>query len=549
MKDGAGLFRIRTLQTYAMGLNEKLIVTSVFFMVTMAFGLLMFVRVYMHHSDSAMFIELVENTARYGLPLTQINASINDAVWTWFATATEVCNADLSSPPHAYFGDSINQLRRHAYIIAYPLSVLTLLLPGMQVLPFAQAATFTGMLLVVYILLRRYGVGPAGALLFTAAVSCHPVWGQGLGSNLYADRYYILLGLIYVAVLHAALTEAGKEFNSAKLALIVGLGLLAGITHERGLLMTGMVTVGVAVLYWERLGGRRYGVPLAFFGLAMVGAMTAYMKLFNENPELRNFALSLLDYPILMVTNDNLRNGSISFVILNIALFGSAALFDWRLAVIAMGSMLPNLLFNNGGGEKYNWALHYHSFYFPFLVFAVLVGFCRLWASVSSPARIGISILVLVASAGMATFTAITPRDFDYRNIYNTAWYHAYDLFKFGRNSSWAVFAHEKMIIAAEVPQNTVVMTVESMMPVLASGRKLTYFPMGIEKADYAVLESATTADGQRYFVAPNHSGYMEPISLCMTQRMLQAGWDIDNATQAGQFKWNWIVRRKPSVP
>jgi hypothetical protein len=86
MKDGAGLFRIRTLQTYAMGLNEKLIVTSVFFMVTMAFGLLMFVRVYMHHSDSAMFIELVENTARYGLPLTQINASINDAVWTWFAT-------------------------------------------------------------------------------------------------------------------------------------------------------------------------------------------------------------------------------------------------------------------------------------------------------------------------------------------------------------------------------------------------------------------------------------------------------------------------------
>jgi len=526
--------------------SEKLVIFSVFLMVTMALGLLMVMRVYMHHSDSAMFIELVENTARYGLPLTQINAAINDAVWTWFATAQEVCDADLLSPPHPYFGDSINQFTRHAYAITYPLSMLTLLAPGMQILPFAQAATFTGMLLVVYVLLRRYGVGVTGALLFTAAVSCHPVWGQGLAGDLYADRYYVLLGLVYVAVLHGIVAEDGKVMTPTRLGLVVALGLLAGSTHERGLLMTGAVTVGMVLLYWRRLEGRRYGIPLAVFGLILIAAMIAYMRLFNENPEMAKFARSIFDYPILMVEDDNLRNGSISFVILNMAMFGAVAVLNGRLALIALGSMLPNLFFHNGGGEKYNWALHYHSFYFPFLVFAVLMGFRRLWVNSAPAGRLGVSAVVVVVAAGMATFTAVVPRNFDYRNIYTSAWYQAYDLYNYGQNSSWAVFAREKVTTAALIPRETVVMTVESMMPVLSDHRKLTYFPLGIEKADYAVLESATTADGRRYFVPINYVGDREAIGLCVTERMRRFGWDVDNARPVGQFQWNWIVQRNP---
>jgi hypothetical protein len=55
-----------------------------------------------------------------------------------------------------------------------------------------------------------------------------------------------------------------------------------------------------------------------------------------------------------------------------------------RLALIAFGAMLPNILDNIAGAEKTGWSTHYHSVYFPFLVAAALIGFANLWKRVKT---------------------------------------------------------------------------------------------------------------------------------------------------------------------
>jgi hypothetical protein len=203
---------------------------------------------------------------------------------------------------------------------------------------------------------------------------------------------------------------------------------------------------------------------------------------------------------------------------------------------------LGNLMFSLGGdAEKTVWVTHYHSYYFPLLVFATLLGFRTLWLRSSSIARVAISLAGVSIAVALALVPGAGPITLSLSNFHTTAWFQTYELLTQGKASSWRYYADIKTDVAARIPQGSIVMTNEDMMVALAGGRKITYFPLGMEQADYAVLQMAKAADGKEYFVPVTATGEVEKLGLCLTDRMRREGWDVDNVQKINQFYW--IVR------
>ena len=51
---------------------------------------------------------------------------------------------------------------------------------------------------------------------------------------------------------------------------------------------------------------------------------------------------------------------------------------NWRFGILALASMLPNLMVTVGGAEKTGFTTHYHAGYIPFLVGFAAVGYSSL---------------------------------------------------------------------------------------------------------------------------------------------------------------------------
>ena len=222
------------------------------------------------------------------------------------------------------------------------------------------------------------------------------------------------------------------------------------------------------------------------------------------------------------------------FLLINVGMFGVISLFEWRLALIAFGTMLPNILGTIGGAEKTGWSTHYHAVYFPFLVAAVLIGFASLYARAKSrPAQWGL----LAVPLGHGRDAAICG------SIRGTV------AFRFVQSERVRVAAHVRRSgpgsrgvvsdqypafnreVAASVPPGAEVTTFEAMVPALYGDRWIHYYPIGLEASKYAVLRYDQSSDGKlRFAGAVSYLGPAEEskVNECLSERIRAAGYEVE---------------------
>ena len=488
--------------------------------------------------DTASFMQLAENIANRGLPVSQVDTAVLSLFQsgTLNMPAAEIAKNPLAAPPAT---DEFNILHYHAYFILYPIAIFTKLFPPDVVLLTFYVLSFVGIVAIAYFVLRSMGVASIAAALFCVLIVTHPAWSEGiLFGQFYPDRLFVLCGfvLMYLATL-------GK---TARVWLLIA-AVCCMLVNERGALVAGEFLVLYTALYWRKPDVDRVlnivlGVLLGLYGLFVIKAIS------GTNHDYSSFLPTSLPQLIANFSRPEFVHGAILFVIIN-GLFLLFALFEWRAALIAFIIAVPNVIGNLGGAEKVGWITHYHDFYLPALVWAAMLGYAAAYRAATLRKRMPAfyaSIVLLVAVVG-----AIDPYSAARPSVSLANWSNNF-IFKFNQSAQTYLSAaglryyqvHQQVRNA--VPEGVTITTPEGFMALLYHNRTIEFFPLGIDKADYAVVTMVSTDKGPVYGGSLSYLGAAEQakIDRTLVTRMAKDGYDFAHPMLLEGLPSAAIIRR-----
>ena len=470
--------------------------------------------------DSVSFFQMVDSMAHDGTPRSQAFEATTGYLFgthLLIAPAQTFATDPLVSPPPF----ATNPLKGHAYLILYLVAPFARIFPSNVVLLWLLGTSFVGLVLLVYLLLRRAGLPVAAGVLFCLLVVCHPAWSQPLlWGQFYPDRLFVPLGFGFMYLVSRNRTSNG---------LLIAVAVLAALVNERAALTCGGFLIAYLALYWRTAANRKVKLGLAAALFAYGWVLTTYVLV---NPYYNNY--------FLKIGSTAFTPQAGLFVLVNLPLlllaFGAP-----RAAVIAVLMMLPNLLGSVGGGEKTGWATHYHSYYFPALVWAALLGYRQLYARFVARGR---APALYALTAALALYLALldptaAPRySFGPGNLSQTFVLAFPSTVERVLGPAGAALNEDAARADAFVPKGALVTTTESGMPLIYRDHRLAYFPLDIERADYAVF-GATVAGGRTFYSGVvNYLGpaQQQRSNEIVVARMKRDGYDFEHALSLPAF-------------
>ncbi len=492
------------------------------------------------YADNAFLDQILVRIRETGRPMSQINAGVYELFELITMPPEEVLALPLDGPKPA----EINQFRKHTYAILYLLAPLSHVVPGRIMLPVLKTMCFFGMLAFAYFFLRKEGVGYFSAALMTVLISAHPAWSWGLYWQMYVDRLFLICGLFF-------LYHVTKKDLNRRYLVIVAL-LCLSISERMG------AVCGVAMLGFAILNPRRYMAHkwlYATLALALIAVSVSIIKFYLVSKDYVGFSGSLLPGNFLLNLQGipGFREKMLTFIVVNLCLFGFLGLFNWRAYLMALGTMAPNIMGNLGGAEKTGFSTHYHSIYLPFLVWAVITGYVSIRQRLSrtSSPRLSMLALNLLACVLMLTPLALYsyggagPRP-QLSNLKAMGWARSLRELPMylpgGSQFEWARAFEE---VAARVPAGVVVSCGESLLPVLQPGREVHIYPEGIGVADRVVLFVNPEVDeSPRYLGAVSYLGQEaeRKLNLGLMTKLGELGFDLEGAEVVGS--WAILAKR-----
>ena len=500
------------------------------------------------HSDTAALVYMTESTGRFGVPYNQVSISDYDAEAVMPLDPAAACTAPLTPGPESYPNGNFSHFEYHAYYFVYALAPLTWLLPSDVVIGGTQAFAMLAVLLLVYVILRQQRVGIAAAALFCAFIAVYPVWNEALPGtmDLYMDRYFPPLALLFLALAYYGVIAPDQPW-ARFWPLLIPVGILAASTNDRSMLYVIGASVGIVLMLGRRALGPARVPALALIGLSafLALAFAVYMTYVHTSDinTIPGFAARISDLIALFASQTPFRFDqtyaelSLKFLLLNLVPFGVWALWRWKLLLLAIAAMLPNVMTSIGGAEKIQFGFHYHAQYLPFIVFAAAVGFATVWnqgaltkaAACVALVGMGVGMLLFDPYQPGLAFTADAADQSGWSNLGG---------FYLNHNESdvlWRKSLARELDTA--VPKGVWVTSSPSYAGALYPGRHWFYYPIAIDSADYAVVEYATAADGSIYYSGAN--SFLGPeatlqLNQCLTQRLARDGYNVESPQLIG---------------
>lgn len=139
--------------------------------------------------DTALFLQITENIAQRGAPVSQVFANTQGFLdgKTLYTPVRQLASDPLAPPKSA----ERNMMDFHAYSVLFLSGLLARVFPSDVVLFSEMAISFVGLALLCYFALRWEKVSIAAALAFTLLVISHPAWGESLyAGQPYPDRLF-----------------------------------------------------------------------------------------------------------------------------------------------------------------------------------------------------------------------------------------------------------------------------------------------------------------------------------------------------------------------
>jgi hypothetical protein len=493
---------------------------------------------YFAYGDNAFLVQLASNIAQRGLPFSQVSSSIAEMFQRLLLVqpAKVICGLDLKfSQPY-----ELNYFRWHTYFILCLLAPIHRILSPEVFLSFLTALSFVGLLALVYRELRARQVSVVWSLLVTALIMLHPAWGDALSGQVYIDRFFLPLGFLLVAELQRPAT---------RFWIVAGLSVLIASLSDRFGIIVATILVGHSCLYFKR----PKQLPWKLFALAGGLALLSFLnvKFYNQHPQYGSFSSSMQVSTFLgnILHNEDFRAKLAIFLKVNFLYFGLAAFFSWRLLLLSLVLMAPNIMGNIGGAEKVAFSLHYHSVYFPIFCWALIDGFTWIYRRVSlaSGRWHGFATAMLAILVLQASYSPYEPgqKQFVFHSTSFAPWSYWKNYFN-GVHRTRVEFVKS---IRSHIPEGASVTLPEDAMPWMVRGHDLYYYPIGLAEADYALLPFSGDAEpaadvGSRFggvFTVLQGKDKRD-IHVCLEEKMRSFGYDLDHPTRVGSWA---ILQRK----
>jgi hypothetical protein len=475
------------------------------------------------YGDTAMLGQATQSVATRGLPLVQSTPSIEAFMNRQIASlpAKVACNVDLTTPLET----EENFFRVHTYLILYLIAPLTWILPVSIIWSTLTVAVFLGLVFATYIFLRNGGVPIVASALFGALVTVHPVWSQGLYFwQPYVDRLFLLLGGLFIFAVVA------RHLNRHWVILF---GVLSALLLERVGIVIGVFAVGYTLLYWRKRQKDRYFLLVCGMGFVIFSYIVVRIFVNDYYSNYGGYLPVSWDDLLLRLATPEFRNNLDLFLIVNLGVFGLLSLFDLRALALAVVIMSPNMIGSIGGAEKTGWSTHYHSLYFPFLMWAAASGFIYLFRTVKPRImRLGLYTLpalgILIFGTMNPPFTKADLQEYSLTNFFgNNAVLRSFsDLPLYLDSTRRYQVQMMQTDVGGVIPEGSSVSGPESVFPSLYEHHTLYIYPIGMDVADYAIPQviSSLGADNQAL------------LTECLRNRMSDAGYDMLHPIYAGSM-------------
>lgn len=479
--------------------------------------------------DTAIFAQIVENIAHTGKAESNIFANTQDCIDRFICgMPVEERLADESAfePP---VEQSRNMLRFHNYLILYLLAPFCFFMSGFACVTIAQSVSLAFSLFFCILIMRNRKVPYPMIIVACILLTAHPGWSiPAVRGAFYPDRLFMGTGMYLAWACDRA------PFNKYHFIVATILCMLVG---ERGALYAGMFILAYTIFYWKQTPqARKLRLAMGVVAVAYAGIV---MKFFLENMFYSGIGNISSFFSWYLTVPENVQK-VILFLLINF-LFLIVAMVDWRAFIIGMASMIPNLLYNVGGAEKIGWSLHYHVFYFVFLMWAVTRGVSKLYFMAD---RRGV-IRNLPYAATLVTaiiVSLLNPTDLDISfstsNISNNFLVSCTkeikeDYFLGGR----ATRKDFDIFIKENIPDGSTVSTVEAGMCALLHS-KVRLFPIGIKNADFALCTYSKEEEGYSYSgsVVYGGAGNTEIFDEGVTRMLEEYGYDMQNPILFPQY-------------
>jgi hypothetical protein len=477
------------------------------------------------HLDSVFLFEAVESVLRTGVPVSPTVESWPAVTQLMDLSPERFCSADL---PFVH-GAGYNVLHNHAYYVLYPIAALAALVGAEPAFAVLNAIAHMALVVLPVCVLRRRGMRWPGCIAFAVLIACWPAWSQSAVGDYYLDRLYMpfMLALLFALERLVRVTAAGEP--ARRTLLLVGtLAVLTACFTERAAIMVAGALLYTAVVQGAVRRRKPVLAALEIIGSALVLGAAIYFKFIRRGFEGGGSLVENLNIADLVFR----QPGFPSFVVVTLALLGGLGfLAGWRVWLLMLGAMLPNLLITTGGAELNGWSTHYHAMYIPFVIFAATAGWSRLVLSASSRSPLSVASLVVVlpvlavaAAAMLDPYTLKRDDGAQSRGIVTSLARFAW----FGRETPSLAEVHYLRQLADAVPAGARVSAVERAMPTLRRGHKLMLFPAGAAGADYLVVDGVLDSGEPKILQIPTfHPESRAALDACMTQRVRREGFRV----------------------
>lgn len=502
----------------------------VFFMLALFTILLMAMCYYSparYVGDTALYAQITKNISVSGEAVSNIHASTQDFIDRNIAAIPideRIENEASFTPPKE---TERNILSFHSCFILYLMAPLCYIMSPYACVTFAQCLAMAFSLIFFILILHEKKV-PIW-VIFTACllVISHPGWSMpAVYGAFYPERIFMGTGMYLI--------WACERTKFCKIHFVVA-SLLCLLVGERGALYAGMFILAYTIFYWKSKEESRRLRLLTGCGLVVYTGFVMKFVLSNLYYSDISDKIDLVAY---MAIPGNMEK-VLLFLGINILFIAISVFFDWRAAVIGLASMIPNLLYDNGGAEKIGWTLHYHVFYFVFLIWAVsrgIIALCDFTKSHKLSARKRVAMQVGIIAALAVVMSTISPfpsgKIFALSNMKNNIMYSGtreiYSIYVLNGRDARSSFDD---FIDEHIREGMKVTTIEAAMPSLLEDT-VYLFPMGLDNADAAIMsyqekEGEYIFRGAVTYAAEEESRYFDTQ---IVEKMKKLGYNFEDA-------------------
>lgn len=531
-------------KSYYYPVIEPILALVVGFILTYLLGQYFIATIPRLHLDGSFLLELSSTLVDRGGAYSWLLQAAVDGSKTWGADVETVCKLPLVATAAPY-----NAFDNHAYYMIYPIAVMSHFWGGENVISYLNAAAFILLLLCPYLYLRRQGINFLSCILFSVVISLHPAWLFASIGDFYMDRLYMPIALIYILMLDEIL--GSKYGNKYFLLLCLALGVMASLMTERAAIMVSLSTLALIYIHNGFNRFERIHTILATFSICLI-IYVAWYFLFRFVGEsaggnliqsggllVEFFSRFLLDEQIHLVKIFFLVN---TFSLILFSFFGGL-----RIILFAIMAISPNILISVGGAELTGWSTHYHSMYFPILIYCGIKGIVAFSRKKNYMPVITMPLLLIACCSFLLLFDNYKGsfhKDIKVK-ILASSLGKSWVLFTDNESSNDRLLLETRKKLRLAFDERSIISSIDKAMPSLYQGHFLRLYPIGIDTSQYAILRFGHNNNMDEIYrgAATHHGAEKEDIlDTCLTRRLEKIGYDLEHPLIINNFA---ILERK----